>query len=43
MTKWVSASKAVKTSIPEEDMADVVKDQSLDRENLPFERVLGMQ
>lgn len=43
LTKWVSNSKAVMISVPEEDRAGVVKGLSLDREKVPIERALGMQ
>lgn len=42
LTKWVSNSRAVLTSIPDEHKAKRMKDLDLDRENMPVERALGM-
>ena len=42
LTKWISNSRAVLASIPEEDKAKQVKNFDLDRDKLPNERALGM-
>ncbi|XP_039509456.1 uncharacterized protein LOC120464180 [Pimephales promelas] len=43
LTKWVSNSRKVLLSIPEEQRASGVKDLDLDQDSLPIERALGMQ
>lgn len=43
LTKWVSNSRKVLLSIPEEQRASGIKDLDLDQDFLPIERALGMQ
>ena len=43
LTKWISNSRAVLASIPEEHKAKQIKELDLDREKLPLERALGVQ
>lgn len=43
LTKWTSNSRALLTSIPEEDRAAVIKDLDLNKDQLPVERALGVQ
>lgn len=43
LTKWVSNSRAVLASLPDEHKAKQIKELDLDREKLPFERALGIQ
>lgn len=43
LTKWMSNSRVVLASIPEDDCANEVKDLDLDCESLPTERALGVQ
>ncbi|XP_034081069.1 uncharacterized protein LOC117552007 [Gymnodraco acuticeps] len=42
LTKWISNSRVVLESIPDEDKAKQVKNLDLDRDKLPHERALGM-
>ncbi|KAL4008074.1 hypothetical protein ACER0C_001926 [Sarotherodon galilaeus] len=43
LTKWISNSRAVLASIPEDDRAKEVKELDLERDCLPIERALGVQ
>ena len=43
MTKWVSNSRTVLASIPDEHQAKQIKELDLDREKLPVERALGIR
>ncbi|KAJ8367292.1 hypothetical protein AAFF_G00323530 [Aldrovandia affinis] len=43
LTKWVSNSRVVLSSIPEEERATEVKDLDLSHNQLPIERALGIQ
>lgn len=43
LTKWVSNSKSVLTSIPDSERAPEVKDLDLSHNTLPMERALGVQ
>ena len=43
LTKWISNSRELLTSIPKEERAKEVKDLDLDRDKLPIERALGIQ
>lgn len=43
LTKWISNSRGVLASIPEEERAKEVKDLDLDHDSLPVERALGMR
>ncbi|CAM4597167.1 unnamed protein product [Leuciscus chuanchicus] len=43
LTKWVSNSRSVLASIPEEERAKEVKDLDLDHDSLPIERALGVR
>ncbi|KAJ8385589.1 hypothetical protein AAFF_G00184510 [Aldrovandia affinis] len=43
LTKWVSNSRVVLSSIPEEERATEVKDLDLSHNQLPMERALGIQ
>lgn len=43
LTKWVSNSRKVLLSSPEEHRASGVKDLDLDQDSLPMERALGIQ
>ena len=43
LTKWISNSRKLLETIPEEDMAKEVKNLDLKRDNLPVERALGVQ
>ncbi|XP_050951513.1 uncharacterized protein LOC127154148 [Labeo rohita] len=43
LTKWVSNSRKVLLSIPEDQRASGIKDLDLDQDSLPIERALGMQ
>lgn len=43
LSKWVSNSRAVIASIPEERRAKEIKDLDLDQDVLPVERALGVQ
>ena len=42
LTKWISNSRAVLASIPDEDEAKQVNNLDLDRDKLPHERALGL-
>lgn len=42
-TKWLSNSRKVLSAIPEEHRATTFKELDLDRDELPVERVLGLQ
>ena len=42
LTKWVSTSRAVLATIPDEDRAKKIKNMDLDREKLPNDRALGL-
>lgn len=42
LTKWVSNSRTVLASIPEDDRSKQMKNLALDREKLPTDRVLGL-
>lgn len=43
LTKWMSNSRKVLSTIPEEERAKDVKDLDLNHDMLPMERVLGVQ
>ncbi|XP_023192317.1 uncharacterized protein LOC111609249 isoform X1 [Xiphophorus maculatus] len=43
LSKWVSNSRTVLMSIPEERRAKEIKNLDLDKDQLPVERVLGLQ
>jgi hypothetical protein len=43
LTKWISNSRELLTSIPKEERAKEVKDLDLDQDKLPIERALGIQ
>ena len=43
LTKWISSSKTVLLTIPEEDRATEIKDLGLSHNILPMERALGVQ
>lgn len=43
LTKWVSNSRALLSSIPDHERAAEVKDLDLEHDELPVERALGMQ
>ncbi|KAM8861775.1 uncharacterized protein ACB058_008484 isoform 2-T2 [Synchiropus picturatus] len=43
LSKWTSNSRALLTSIPEEDRASGIKDLYLNKDQLPTERALGVQ
>ncbi len=43
LTKWISNNRAVLASIPESERAMVIKNPDLETDNLPLERVLGVQ
>lgn len=43
LSKWMSNSRALLMSIPEEDRASGIKDLDLDNDQLPTERALGVQ
>ncbi|XP_052378933.1 uncharacterized protein LOC127931174 [Oncorhynchus keta] len=43
LTKWVSNSRTVLASIPDEHKAKQIKEMDLDREKLPVERALGIR
>ena len=42
LSKWISNSRAVLTSIPHEHRAKEIKELDLDKDNLPVERALGL-
>ena len=42
LTKWISNSRKVLSSIPESDLSKSAKSLCLDKENLPRERALGL-
>ncbi len=42
LSKWISNSRKVLASIPEERLSKSTKDLNLDKDNLPVERVLGL-
>lgn len=43
LTKWISNSRNVLAAIPEDQRAKEMKDLDLDHDQLPMERVLGIQ
>ena len=43
LTKWVSNSRTVIESMPEQDRSKEIKNLDLEQDNLPEERVLGVQ
>lgn len=43
LTKWMSNRRAVMVEIPEDQRAKGIKDLDLDYDQLPVERVLGVQ
>lgn len=43
MTKWISNSRKVLRTVPEEHRTKDLKELDLDRDNLPLERALGLQ
>ena len=43
LTKWVSNSRKVLSTVPETELAPAVQDMDLDRDGLPRERALGIQ
>lgn len=43
VTKWISNSRTVLASVPEDERATGVKDLDLDKDLLPIERALGVQ
>lgn len=43
LTKWISNSRAVLASVPEDDRAKEVKELDLENDHLPIERALGVQ
>ncbi|XP_072768487.1 uncharacterized protein [Nerophis lumbriciformis] len=42
LSKWISNSRAVLISIPQEHRAKEIKELDLDKDNLPMERALGL-
>lgn len=42
LTKWISNSRGVLLSIPEEQRAKILHELDLDRDQLPVERALGL-
>ncbi len=42
LSKWMSNSRAVIASIPEEDRSKASRELNLDKDNLPVERALGL-
>ena len=42
LSKWMSNSRAVLASIPEENRSKATKELNLDKDNLPVERALGL-
>ncbi len=42
LSKWISNSRKVLSSIPEEHRSKSTKDLNLDKDNLPVERALGL-
>ena len=43
LTKWISNSRSVLASVPEEDRAKAVKDLDLEKDRLPMERAFGVR
>ena len=43
LSKWMSNSRRILTSVPEESRAKEVKELDLDKDSLPLERALGLQ
>src|SRR4029434_2266189 len=43
LSKWISNSRAVLATVPQEDRAKEVKELDLSKDQLPMERALGLQ
>ncbi|XP_057687730.1 uncharacterized protein LOC130913275 [Corythoichthys intestinalis] len=43
LSKWISNSRSVLTTIPQENRTNGIKELDLERESLPLERALGLQ